>query len=206
MILVHLYNKTQMEPQDEGLLEDPFAIKVSGSPLVTSRATKMLAKGSPQSILNCCTTVSCLRLKTWCVFILVPSNCVFKKNHLFEAASRMKLVAWFVKLPMIQMISPVLKVDLLRPKGLHDGHHLTHAQGGNQKTAYQRAVQNQTTNLLQYWVDGNWASIARSNNIQVLYVHTCCKTTTNGCCTHTVIIQHDSTCKFHLRSEQVEFL
>ena len=101
MILVHLYNKTQMEPQDEGLLEDPFAIKVSGSPLVTSRATKMLAKGSPQSILNCCTTVSCLRLKTWCVFILVPSNCVFKKNHLFEAASRMKLVAFFVKLPMI---------------------------------------------------------------------------------------------------------
>lgn len=80
MILVHLYNKTQMEPQDEGLLEDPFAIKVSGSPLVTSRATKMLAKGSPQSILNCCTTVSCLRLKTWCVFILVPSNCVFKKE------------------------------------------------------------------------------------------------------------------------------
>lgn len=84
------------------------------------------------------------------------------------------------------MISPVLKVDLLRPKGLYDGHHLTHAQGGNQKTAYHRAVQNQTTNLLQCWVDRNWASTARSNNIQVLYVHTCCKTTTNGCCcTHT---------------------
>ena len=157
---------------------------------MTSRATRMLAKGSPQSILNCCTTVSCL---SWKHGACSPLWSCFTGTEW----KWMKLVTWFVNLPMIsddfmwfstywtcsdpyEYLEKVPRVFPFKSCLFTMPSDCTMVTIWPMPKAAIRRLPRTGLSKIKLQTTTGLISTTRSNNIQVLCVHTRCKITTIG--------------------------